>query len=688
MQCDTITYAMLCYFSTAGSVYAWGSGYKDSRRGGVPPVLGLGHNDARLTPEKISSLSESRIVSICSGWDHCLALDEAGRVFSWGSGQNGKLGHGADVNVSAPALIQRLADASARVVSISAGCEHSACIDSAGRLFSWGHGEGGRLGHGDNASVNVPRAVAALGKMRARPLSVHCGDKFTLAVVAAAGPAPAPARGTGMHWAEADTSSGGSSSGSGSGGGGGGGVSEHAAVLDGLQQQQWAPEAPEAAASGTAAAPAEGGGGGAVPVRCFDIGRLLLSQLAASLEPRSRGVQLSVGGGDAGAASSALAARAAAAATAGADTDKAANRETHTHTQTRTQTEAGGCVYEREVAYAVELDVVTFQSLAALLALLCDAETRAHTHTPLEAAEQGMSTAATASTASTAATASTSAAAAAAAATAASAEEDRGWWALQRLLAVLERNLVQLGVRARRQSRQAGERRHAGGGAAGGAADLSLASRLPAGSFGPDGTRGSGGRQKAPRGYIDLDEGFDGEELEGGAGAGLLAGGAGEEGFEEEDMANGSFLELCEQLRRDAAAHVPLRSCSDSDSSEDEAGEGGREGGRGGGAAPGPGPRFMPGPGGGYGAAAGGGSNSDSEVQEYAAYGAGGSPPRGGDSFAHTQHQYQSRSRDRRQLNSSLGGDESYATLNSLDSMDAGSNDENKNEFNSVLVSC
>ena len=31
-----------------------------------------------------------RIVSISSGWDHCLALDDKGRVMSWGSGQNGK----------------------------------------------------------------------------------------------------------------------------------------------------------------------------------------------------------------------------------------------------------------------------------------------------------------------------------------------------------------------------------------------------------------------------------------------------------------------------------------------------------------------------------------------------------------------------------------------------------------------
>lgn len=132
-----------------GCVYAWGSGYKDSRRGGIPPVLGLGHNDARPVPEKIASLSDHKIVAISSGWDHCLALSDVGKVFSWGSGQNGKLGHGNDVNIPAPTLIQSLADVSdtdgTKIVTISAGCEHSACIDSNGVMYTWGHGDGGRL---------------------------------------------------------------------------------------------------------------------------------------------------------------------------------------------------------------------------------------------------------------------------------------------------------------------------------------------------------------------------------------------------------------------------------------------------------------------------------------------------------------------------------------------------------------
>lgn len=72
-----------------GKLYSWGCGYKDSRRGIIPPVLGLGHNECRPSPELVNSLEGIVITGVTSGWDHCLAVDKAGKLLSWGSGQNG-----------------------------------------------------------------------------------------------------------------------------------------------------------------------------------------------------------------------------------------------------------------------------------------------------------------------------------------------------------------------------------------------------------------------------------------------------------------------------------------------------------------------------------------------------------------------------------------------------------------------
>jgi alpha-tubulin suppressor-like RCC1 family protein len=78
----------------------------------------------------------------------------------------GKLGHGTEENLPSPCLIPGLE--SIRVQAISAGCEHSGVITEDGKLFTWGHGDGGRLGHGDNEPRTVPTQVIALEKMHAR----------------------------------------------------------------------------------------------------------------------------------------------------------------------------------------------------------------------------------------------------------------------------------------------------------------------------------------------------------------------------------------------------------------------------------------------------------------------------------------------------------------------------------------
>eukprot|EP01037_Dinobryon_pediforme_P025329 gene25329-27437_t len=128
-----------------GKLFSWGSGYKDSRRGVIPPVL-------------------VKIIKISCGWDHCLALDSAGKVLSWGSGQNGKLGHGTEDNISLPCYIPHFEKHASKTVHISAGCEHSAAITEDGAMFSWGHGD----------------EVYCIKEMNIRPVYIHCGDKFTM----------------------------------------------------------------------------------------------------------------------------------------------------------------------------------------------------------------------------------------------------------------------------------------------------------------------------------------------------------------------------------------------------------------------------------------------------------------------------------------------------------------------------
>lgn len=149
-----------------GRVYSWGCGYKDSRRGVVPPVLGLGHSECRPAPEPLTSIEAITIAAIASGWDHCLAMDQEGKLLSWGSGQNGKLGHGNEENISVPCYLSALEEV--RIETFCAGCEHSAAITVDGVLYTWGHGDGGRLGQGGNSPQLSPRPVQAMREMNLR----------------------------------------------------------------------------------------------------------------------------------------------------------------------------------------------------------------------------------------------------------------------------------------------------------------------------------------------------------------------------------------------------------------------------------------------------------------------------------------------------------------------------------------
>ena len=49
-----------------------------------------------------------------------------------------------------------------RIRDIACGSAHSAAITSQGELYTWGLGEFGRLGHGDNNTLLKPKLVQKL----------------------------------------------------------------------------------------------------------------------------------------------------------------------------------------------------------------------------------------------------------------------------------------------------------------------------------------------------------------------------------------------------------------------------------------------------------------------------------------------------------------------------------------------
>lgn len=54
-------------------------------------------------------------------------------------------------------------------MQVSVGPYHSAAVSSNGKLFTWGDGLCGKLGHGGVEGCNEPRQVMALADKKVRP---------------------------------------------------------------------------------------------------------------------------------------------------------------------------------------------------------------------------------------------------------------------------------------------------------------------------------------------------------------------------------------------------------------------------------------------------------------------------------------------------------------------------------------
>lgn len=91
-----------------------------------------------------------------------------GQVWSWGDGDYGKLGRGGSDGCKTPKLIEKLQDLD--VVKVRCGSQFSVALTKDGQVYSWGKGDNQRLGHGTEEHVRYPKLLEALQGERERGL--------------------------------------------------------------------------------------------------------------------------------------------------------------------------------------------------------------------------------------------------------------------------------------------------------------------------------------------------------------------------------------------------------------------------------------------------------------------------------------------------------------------------------------
>jgi len=161
-------------------VHTWGCGFMGQ--------LGHGDRSSFDKPRNMVALDGGYVTQLALGpGDHAVALTEKGDVYCWGSGVSGQLGHGHLRNETVPVKVEGLpAKEDERPIHVSAGWSYSALVTDRGNVYTWGWGEGGRLGHGDTVNQAYPRYVAGFTKWRVSPVaSIACGYGHCLAITQA-----------------------------------------------------------------------------------------------------------------------------------------------------------------------------------------------------------------------------------------------------------------------------------------------------------------------------------------------------------------------------------------------------------------------------------------------------------------------------------------------------------------------
>ncbi|CEG48985.1 regulator of chromosome condensation-like protein [Plasmopara halstedii] len=179
----------LLYLTSTGDVYTFGNDEvrKMALSTTLPdPEANVPNSSlSYLTPQLVEELALEKalygvtIAQIACGAQHSVAITNCGELYTWGSGEDGRLGHGDMRDRTVPRKVMTLLRQN--VVSASCGGAHTVVLTEKGSVFSFGRGRNGRLGLGDTKWRDVPHEIMTF-PLHMRVVQVACGWNFTTAI--------------------------------------------------------------------------------------------------------------------------------------------------------------------------------------------------------------------------------------------------------------------------------------------------------------------------------------------------------------------------------------------------------------------------------------------------------------------------------------------------------------------------
>ncbi|XP_022248106.1 serine/threonine-protein kinase Nek8-like isoform X2 [Limulus polyphemus] len=157
-----------------GRVVLWKTKEKEDTTGTTQAKISISDSSV-FYPVFLEEKAGVHIVQIVCGNLFTLLLTDRGILLSFGSGSNGCLGHGDYNDVSQPKIVEELLGVD--VKAVACGSSHVVVLTREHTVYTWGRGQNGRLGLGKSDSFVLPQKVPLLAACE--PEQIYCGHDCT-----------------------------------------------------------------------------------------------------------------------------------------------------------------------------------------------------------------------------------------------------------------------------------------------------------------------------------------------------------------------------------------------------------------------------------------------------------------------------------------------------------------------------
>ncbi|XP_029725485.2 serine/threonine-protein kinase Nek8 [Aedes albopictus] len=154
-----------------GSVFTWGEGNKGQ----------LGHNALetwRHYPTRVDAIQRYNVVGAATGTGFTVFWTNLGVVLSCGDNSSGCLGHGNQISLLVPKIVQKLNNI--RISQVACGAHHVVALSDRGHLYTWGSSNDGALGLGKQMLASAEPRRLIVSQMIQDIREIYCGPDCTV----------------------------------------------------------------------------------------------------------------------------------------------------------------------------------------------------------------------------------------------------------------------------------------------------------------------------------------------------------------------------------------------------------------------------------------------------------------------------------------------------------------------------